>query len=40
MKHSLMVSNVSSNKSFVAIVNGAGKSQNNNINEHHNEPHG
>lgn len=36
MKNSLMVSNVSSNKSFVAIVNGAGKSQNN----HFNEPQG
>lgn len=33
MKNSLMVSNVSSNKSFVAIVNGTGKSQTNNVNE-------
>ena len=33
MKSSLIVSNVSSNKSFVAIVNGTGKNQTNNVNE-------
>ena len=33
MKNSLMVSNVSSNKSFVAIVNGNGKNQTNHVNE-------